>query len=77
MSEELRLPESIRKLAQSSGGLYRRILEEDMRRTPEEKVRAWREAVAAMEAIPDSGEDWDEVLRNLGVDPATGRGLEP
>ena len=25
----------------------------------------------------DSDEIWDEVLRNLGVDPATGRGLEP
>jgi hypothetical protein len=25
----------------------------------------------------DSDEIWDQVLRNLGVDPATGRGLAP
>jgi hypothetical protein len=35
---------------------------------------------AAWDIPPDeteTDESWDEVLRNLGVDPATGRGLEP
>ncbi len=41
-------------------------------------VRRWDETVAAMDAIrdeTDTDEIWDEILRNLGVDPATGRGL--
>jgi hypothetical protein len=35
---------------------------------------------AAWDIPPDETETdaaWDETLRNLGVDPATGRGLEP
>lgn len=42
-------------------------------------VANWDETVRELDAMTDetdTPELWDEVLRNLGVDPATGRGLE-
>jgi hypothetical protein len=42
------------------------------------RVARWRETVRELEGMTDetdTPELWDEVLRNLGVDPATGRGL--
>jgi hypothetical protein len=42
-------------------------------------VASWDETVRELEGMTDetdTPEVWDEVLRNLGVDPATGRGLE-
>ena len=42
-------------------------------------VASWDETVRQLEAMTDetdTPELWDEVLRNLGVDPATGRGLK-
>lgn len=43
-------------------------------------VARWDETVrelAEMTDETDTPELWDEILRNLGVDPATGRGLAP
>jgi hypothetical protein len=43
------------------------------------RVRRWEETVrrlATMTDETDTDEIWDEVLRNLGVDPATGGGLD-
>jgi hypothetical protein len=40
---------------------------------------SWDETVRELEGMTDetdTPELWDEVLRNLGVDPATGRGLK-
>jgi hypothetical protein len=44
------------------------------------RVARWRETVRELGEMTDetdTPEVWDEVLRNLGVDPATGRGLAP
>jgi hypothetical protein len=41
-------------------------------------VASWDETVRELESMideTDTPELWDEVLRNLGVDPETGRGL--
>ncbi len=40
---------------------------------------SWDETVRELETMvdeTDTPELWDEILRNLGVDPATGRGLK-
>jgi hypothetical protein len=52
-------------------------LTDEQRRT---MVESWDETVRELEAMTDATDTpelWDEVLRNLGVDPATGRGLAP
>jgi hypothetical protein len=45
------------------------------------QIELWNETVRKLEEITDETDDdeegWDEILRNLGVDPATGRGLAP
>jgi hypothetical protein len=41
-------------------------------------VASWDKTIRELDAMTDetdTPELWDEVLRNLGVDPATGRGL--
>ena len=45
----------------------------------QDMAASWDETVRELEAMTDetdTPELWDEVLRNLGVDPATGRGLK-
>ena len=45
------------------------------------RVELWDETVRKLEATTDETDDddevWDQIMRNLGVDPATGRGLNP
>ncbi len=50
------------------------VTDEQLRAQVEEGNRMLDE-LAEMTDETDTPELWDEVLRNLGVDPATGRGL--
>ncbi len=52
-------------------------ISDERRRSRIEEVNRTLDELAAMVDETDTPERWEEILRNLGVDPATGRGLEP
>ncbi len=51
-------------------------ISDERRRSRIEEINRTFDELATMVDATDTPERWEEILRNLGVDPATGRGLE-